>query len=594
MSPEALITIGIVAFTVALLIFTRIRPDLLLVAALVLIHLLGILDPAQALSGFSNPGMITVAALFVVAAGLRETGAVQSIAGRLLGQPRSLAHAQARVMLPVAGLSGFLNNTPLVAMLMPAITDWSRRHSLPASKLLIPLSYASILGGMCTLIGTSTNLVVNGLHVQAGHSPLGMFAITAIGVPCALAGLGYLLVFGRRLLPERGGMRELAADPREYAVEMVVEPGGPVDGKTIGEAGLRHLPGLYLLEVEHEGDVLPAIGPHFRLSAGDHLTFVGIVGSVADLQQIRGIRPATEQVFRLDSPRADRQLIEAVVSDSCPLVGRTIREGRFRTHYNAAVIAVARNGERLREKVGDVVLRPGDTLLLEARRAFADQHRDSRDFYLVSSMDEVRLPRHERSWISLSILAAMVIAAGTGWLTMLQAALLAAGLMIVTRCCRAPIAYQSVDWRLLVTIAAALGTSRAMQDTGAASGIAGWVIGAAGGRPWMVLAGIYALTAVFTELLTNNAAVALMYPIAAGAAADLGTGPMPFVFAIMIAGSSSFSTPIGYQTNLMVYGTGGYRFSDFLRIGLPLSVLVGIIALLAIHLAQPLGVGYDG
>ena len=352
--------------------------------------------------------------------------------------------------------------------------------------------------------------------------------------------------------------------------------------KTIEQAGLRHLPGLFLMEIDRRDQVIPAPSSSVVLQPGDRLVFAGVVESVVDLQKIRGLTPATSQVFKLDEPRTNRALVEAVVSDTCPMLGRSIREGRFRTSYNAAVIAVARSGERVQKKIGDIVLQPGDTLLLEARASFAEQHRNSRDFYLVSRIDDSAPPRHDRAATALAILAAMVTAAAFGWLSILNAAMLAAGGMIMTRCCSPSAALRAVDWQVLLAIGSAFGLGAALERSGAAATVATSLLGLAGDDALVALVVVYLLTMVFTELITNNAAAVLVFPIALQAARQLGVDAMPFVIAIMMAASASFSTPIGYQTNLMVYGPGGYRFSDFQRIGIPLNLLLFAVSILLI------------
>jgi di/tricarboxylate transporter len=588
MGWEAWFTIGVVAVCLGLLSSSRFAPDTILMAGLTLLLVGGILTPRQALAGLANEGMATVGVLYVVVTGLRETGAIGWISGSLLRRPHSLTGAQIRLMLPAAGLSAFLNNTPVVAMLIPAVQDWAKRYSLPVSRLLLPLSYASIVGGTCTLVGTSTNLVVNGLLLsETALEGLGMFDLAWIGVPVSVGVIVAVLVLGKALLPVRRPVISQLADAREYTVEMLVEPDSPLEGKSVEDAGLRQLPGMYLIEVDRGGRVLPAVSPHERLKGDDRLVFAGIVESVADLRRIRGLIPATDQVFKLDSPRHERCLVEAVVSDSFPLMGKTVREGRFRTLYNAAVIAVARNGERLRRKVGDIVLRAGDTLLLETRHSFLEQHRNSRDFLLISRLDDFRPPRHERAGVAVFIVFMMVLAVAAGWLSMLKAAMLAAGFMIITRCTSGSIARRAVDWQVLIVIAASLGIGTAMQASGAAHVIANAFISGSGDSPLMALGMVFVVTAVFTSVITNNAAAVLMFPIALASASRLGVSFMPFVITIMIAASASFATPIGYQTNLMVYGPGGYRFGDYLRIGVPLTVLVGVITILVVPRVWP-------
>ena len=574
MGLQAIFTVGLVLGLLGLLAFTRYSADILLLGGVTILLLAGILDPKQALAGLANEGMVTVGVLYVVITGLRDTGGVAWIVQRLFGRPKTLAGAQARMMAPVIGLSAFLNNTPVVAMLIPAVSDWAKRQRLSPSKLMIPLSYAAILGGTCSLIGTSTNLVVNGLLKESGLPGLSMFEIAWIGLPCALAGLTYMMTAGRLLLPERVPVIQQLDDPRQYTFEMLVKTGSPLVGKTIEGAGLRSLPGVYLAEIDRDGTVLAAVEPTERLRGEDRLIFAGVVDSVLDLQKIRGLEPATDQVFKLNSARHDRCLIEAVVGPECPLVNRSIREGRFRNTYNAVVIAVARAGERLKRKVGDIVLRPGDTLLLEALPNFVAQQRHSRDFLLVSPLEGSNPPRHGRAPIALAILAAMVLLVAFDIIGMLKAALLAAGLMVLTRCCSGREARRSVDWQVLLVIAASFALGTALETTGAAKSIAEGLIGLAGGHPWVTLAAVYGITMIFTELITNNAAAVLVFPIAIDTAHQLGVDVMPFAIAIMMAASASFSTPIGYQTNLMVYGPGGYRFTDYFRVGIPLNLIM--------------------
>lgn len=581
-SPDALLTAAVALAALGLLAFTRLGPDVVFVAALAALIVGGALSPSEALVGFANPGVATVAVLYVVVAGLRETGGVHWIARHLLGHGGTIRSGTMRITAPVTALSALLNNTPVVAMLIPAVREWSRSTGVPASKLMIPLSYAAILGGTCTLIGTSTNLVVDGLLRSSGMTGLGVLEIGRVGVPVALAGLAFLLTIGPRLLPDRQGARAVLDDPREYSVEMTVESGGPLVGSTIAEAGLRHLSGLYLAEIEREGEPIVAVAPQERLRGGDRLVFVGIVDSVVELQRVRGLRPAEKQVFALDGERSRRVLIEAVVSETSPVVGRTIRASGFRSRYGAVVIAMARSGKRVAQKLGDVTLRPGDTLLLEARPSFAERMRHARDFYLVSRVPDSHPFRFDRALTAATILVAMVALAALGWLTMFEAALLAAGAMLATRCLRVDTARAAIDWPVLIAIAAAFGLGAALERSGLAAATAGALTELAGPSPIANLAAVYVVTALFSALVTNNAAAVLVFPIGTGVAASLGVSPLPFAVAIMMAASASFATPMGYQTNLMVYGPGGYRFADFVRIGLPMTFLTAVVALLVI------------
>jgi di/tricarboxylate transporter len=577
---DAWITVAVVLGTLGVLIGTSLSSDVVLVAGLTVLMLSGVLSPDEALRGLANPALATVGVLYVVAAGVVNTGAVHAIGAILFGRPRSVSSAQLRIMLPVASVSGLMNSTPLVAMLVPVVEEWARRCRFSVSKLMLPLSYAAIFGGTLTLIGTSTNIVVYGLVLErTSLGSMGFFEIGAIGLPCAVAGIAYIVATQKWLLPERKSPLADFGDAREYAIEMLLDPTSPMIGKSIEEAGLRHLPGAFLAEIERGDSVLPAVAPTEKLQANDRLLFIGVVDSLTVLLRMRGLVPAPEQLFKLGAPRPERRLFEVVVSQSCPLIRRTIRDGRFRSRYNAVVLAVARDGARMHGKIGDIVLRAGDTLLLESGPNFLTQQRNSRDFLLVSEVQGAAIPRHEKSWVATGILLMMVLAASTGVLSMLEAGLLASGLMLFTGCLKISEARTSVDWSVLVVIGASLGIGQAVQTSGAATAMSQAWVGAAGNNPWLALAAVYILTSLFTEMITNNAAAVVIFPIAAATAESLGVSFWPFVVVIMMAASASFATPIGYQTNLMVYGPGGYRFADYLRIGVPLNILVGAITI---------------
>ncbi|MFW6049707.1 MAG: SLC13 family permease [Myxococcota bacterium] len=581
MGPEAWLTVGVTVGMVLVMALNVAGPDVVLLGGLTILLAAGVVSAEAAFDGFSNPAVLTIAALFVVAAGVRETGGLDFVGRRILGRPRSLTTGQLRMMLPVSGISAFLNNTPVVAMMVPLVTDWARRTGLSHSRLLMPLSYAAILGGVCTLIGTSTNLVVAGMALARDPGlRFGMFEIAWLGVPVLVVGTLYVLIASRWLLPDGGRSREMLANPREYTVLMRVEDESPIVGQAIEQAGLRHLPGLYLVEIERDGEVMPAVGPETRLHAQDRLLFAGIVDSVVDLRKIRGLVPATDQVEKLEG-RPQRCLVEAVVAAQSPLVGISVRETRFRTTYNAAIIAVHRHGERIRSKVGDIVLRAGDVLLLETERWFLRKHRHDRNFALLSEVEGSEPPKHDKAWIATLILVAMVAVNTATLLPLEVAALIAAGVMILTRCLTAEQGRRALDLRVLVAVAAAFGIGGALDESGAAGAIGAALVDVAVPfGPLGVLVAVYFTTALMTEIISNNAAAALMFPIAAAAARASGMELRPILLVLMIAASASFSTPIGYQTNLMVFGPGGYRYADFLRVGLPLQMLIGVLTVL--------------
>jgi len=599
--PDAWITAGVVGALVGGLIWGRIGADLIMLSGLAGLLLTGVLTVREAVQGFANPAVLTVGFLYVVAAGLKETGGMTMLTEKALGRPRTLTGAKLRLVGPVALTSAFVNNTPIVAMFLPILNGWARKHGLPSSRLFMPLSFAAILGGMCTLIGTSTNLIVQSLLADTiaaeeargegvvalqGLAPLGMFTLAIVGLPVAVVGMVYMLTAGRVLLREHEERVPLHESPREYTVSMRVEPGSPIVGKTVEEAGLRQLPGLFLSRIDRDGEEIAAVGPDQTIIEDDILIFVGVLDSVVDLQKIKGLTPMTGRAGEEHArPRHQARLIEVVVSNASPILSRSIRQAGFRARYDAVVIAVHRNGGRIEGKIGDIVLRAGDTLLLEAGPDFAKRFRDSRDFYLVNELPGVAAPRHRLAPVAIGVMAVMVLAISLMPAMAMAFALAGSLAMVATRCCTGPEARASVDWRVLLVIGAAFGLGAAIEKTGLASALARVLVDWAGGLgPMAVVGVIYLLTAVFTSLITNNAAAVLIFPIAIEAARDNGLPALPIAIVVAIAASAGFATPLGYQTNLMVMGPGGYTTKDFLRFGGPLTLLSGLIAVLAISL----------
>lgn len=583
MTAHAWLTAAVIAGMMAALASNRLGADLVMLGALAVLLVTGVIDPGQAFGGFANEGLLTVAFLYVVVAGLRQSGVVARVAARLLGRPATAFDAQLRLVGPVAALSAFVNNTPLVAVYLPLVSSLARRSSVAPSRLFLPLSYAAILGGVCTLIGTSTNVVVNGLILEynrggaGGLTPFGMFTLSPVGVPVALAGLAYMLLAGRRFLPDRAAAHARDDERRDYMVALRAEPGAAVVGLSLESAGLRHLSGLFLAHIERQHDVLRAVGPDEIVRADDVLVFVGVRASVVELHQIQGLVPVAWDAAA--GARHDHRLIEAVITPSSPMVGQTIRDGGFRTKYGGVIVAVHRHGERLAGKLGDIRLRAGDAVLIEAPPGFAARHEHSTAFHLVSGPEGPVLPRHDRAWLATAIFAGFVVLSATGWMATLTAAVLAAGAMLVLRCTDVTVARQTVDWPVLVVIGAGLGVGRAVEASGLAAAVADVVLGAtAGGGPVWLLAGVYALTWALTSVLSNTAAAVLVFPVALRAAQASGVAFEPLAMAIAIAASCEFTTPIGYQTNLMVQGPGGYRLGDYLRFGGPLTILCGVVA----------------
>ena len=584
-------TIAVVLVALAGMIREIAAPDLVLMAALVSLGVAGILSPAELFAGFANPVVPAIGALFAVSAALRQTGALDLALGRLLGGGRhSVRSGIARISAPVMALSAFLNNAPIVAMMTPGILDWARRNQLSPSRFLIPLSYASILGSITTIIGTSTNLTVAGLIIEAEMAPMTFFELLPVGLPICLAGMLYLVFVAPRLLPERlGPAEEVGERRREYVASMRVEPDCPLVGRSVESAGLRALPGLFLVEIDRGGRVITPVAPDVTIVAGDRLVFAGVVSTIVDLQRIRGLVPVPEEedVNGAGQP-IHHSMAEVVVSTSSPLVGSSIRDANFRTVYDGAVIGVHRNGERVPGKIGKIVLRPGDTLLIQCAPGFLRAHRNSPDFYLVSELETGGRPRYDRAWLALAILVAMVACVAAKVLPISIASFVAAGTLVLTRCLTGPQARASIDWSILIVIGAGLGIATAMVKTGAAAAAAGLVVAATGDvGPIAALVIIYGSCLLMAELLHHNAAVAIMFPIAVATAERVGADPRGFVMAVAVAGCCAFASPVTYQTHLIVYGPGGYRFTDFIRVGLPLDLAAGALALLIIPSVWP-------
>ncbi len=590
LAHQAAITLA----TVLVLLFAMLRniapPDVLFIGATSMFALLGIITPEQAFAGFANPGMLTVAFLFVVVAGLRETGMLDWVGRKVIGSVSTEKSMLSRLAFVIIPMSAFLNNTPIVAMFVPVVMDWCRRNKVSPSKVLIPLSYLTILGGTCTLIGTSTNLVVDGLMVQNNLPGMTLLELGKVGVPYAIIGFLYLYFFGSKLLPERKELLEQLSDARrEYLVEMLVQPGCRLNGQTVEKAGLRQLPGLFLIEIDRGGETLGPVKPEDLIYAEDRLVFTGVVSSIIELEKIQGLVPVADPGYEV-SPKArrSRRLCEVVISHTSPLVGKTIREAQFRDVYGAAVVAVHRSGKRLEQKIGEISVEPGDTLLLQTPPTFTQQYRHDPAFYLVSSVADWRPVRHENSWLSLIIFLGLIVLMTTNAVPIVVSTAVAAVLMVATRCLSTIEARRSLEWQTLLTIGAAFGVGSALQSSGAAKLIADNIFGLIQDfGPIAALIAIYVLGSLVTEVITNNAAAVLIFPFCLETAKLYNVDPRPFMIALTLAASASFMTPIGYQTNMMVYGPGGYKFSDFVKVGGILNFLLAIVAMILIPIFWP-------
>jgi di/tricarboxylate transporter len=589
MGAGAWITLLVLSALVAVLFTDRAPPAPSVLVATLTLLLAGVITPEQAFAGFSNEAPIIIASLLIVARAVDVAGIMQPIVARLFRGAQSSTGILARLLFPLAGISAFVNNTTLVAMTIPAVVDISARRGLPASRFLMPVSYAAILGGVVTAIGTSTNLTVSGLLTEAGMRPLGLFEPTAVGLPVAAAGVVALILLAPRVLPDRdpvGGT--LSEVGRDFTVSMRVLSGGEADGVSVSDAGLRRLKGVFLVEIERDGRSIAPVAPDEQLQGDDLLTFVGRVDDVVDLQRVRGLHSA--QARQIGSLAGSvHAFYEVVVGAGGDLVGQTLKQVDFRARYDAAVIAIHRAGHRIHAKLGDVPLRVGDTLLLLADPAFRRRWRDRPDFLVIAPLSGISPRQPRRAWLVAAVGVLFVLATGSGMVPILQASIAAAMVVVVTRVLTLRQARDAVDLNIIVLIAAAFGLGAAVSSSGLAQILANGLVTAMSPiGPIGALAGIMIATILLTELVSHNAAAALMFPIGLAAAAGIGADPRPFVIAIMLGASLSFLSPLGYQTNLMVYGLGGYRFTDFARVGVPLNLVTITVSLILIPIMFPM------
>ena len=573
MSVDGWITLAVLAAMVFGLVRGLVSPPTGVLGATAILYVLGVTTASEAFSGFANTAPITVAGLYVIAGAVEKTGALQPVVSRLLAEPKAVRLDLARLVIPSAMGSSFLANTPIVAMLTPAVTRWADEKGRSASTFLIPLSYATIFGGAVTAIGTSTNLVASGLLEESGRGALGLFELAKIGLPLAVLGIVMIVVLAPIVLPERRRPRKAEAG-RSFTVRMMVEEAGEVDGVSVTEAGLRELSGVYLVEIERPGRTIAPVPPTQTLRGGDTLVFAGSVDNIVDLQGIAGLTAAESDA--LDELNADRDVafFEVVVGPSSPLAGRTPAAVGFRQRYGGAILAVHRSGEQLAGRLGSLRLQTGDTLLVVAEKGFRTRWRDSGEFLLVSRLDaEMPLPSRKSLW-ALASIALVVVLPLLGLLSVTRSTILAAILLVGAGVLRPREARDAVDVNVVLMIGGAFGLGQAVSSSGLADRISDALLGSIGSAgTFGAVVGVVLTTMVLTELITNAAAVALVFPIAIDIAERSGLDPRLMVMGAAVAGSASFLTPVGYQTNTMVYGPGGYRFTDYLRLGVPLSLL---------------------
>ena len=569
---NAWITILTVFVLFSVLLFTKLRTDIAFLGAIAILYVSGVLDAKEAFSGFSSTSVVVIGVLFVVVAGLTHTGVLQWIVKYLLGQPTSYTKAIIRMMLPVAGLSSFLSNTTVVALFVNIVKIWSKKLGVSPSKLLIPLSYASGMGGVCTLIGTPPNLIISGLYAESTGQAMNVFATTISGLFCLMVGVFSIIVM-RKLLPDRKAPETAFESTSDYTVELLVPSDNPYIGKSIKEAGLSHVRGGSLIEIIHYDEVISPVSDDEIVMGGDRLIYAGQIDEILDLKLSHGLVNADHHVFTMSEVDTNRRLHTAYVTFGSKLINTSLGETTFERDNNMTLVAVARRGMRISEAPRQVVLQAGDTLLFECPpRINVNAEKFTSQLHFFDSAELPNIGR--KTQISTIIMIAMVVLSALNVLPLLQCAFLAAIAMLLTRCCNVDQAMKAINWEILMVFAGSVVLGLAIQKTGIAERLAAGILDVCGTNPIVVMTAICLVGTFITEFISNTAAGAMFFPIMYNAAEQLGYEPYPFMIALMISVSSSFATPIGSPTHTLVYGPGGYRFSDFMRIGLLMNLII--------------------
>lgn len=597
MTAQGFLVLAVIVLMVMALVKEVMRPGLILFSAIIFLMILGSIDAGEALAGFSNKGMMTVAILFVVSEGIKQSGALNKLATTFLPKRRgNIRLLFFRLMFPISFMSAFLNNTPIVIIFAPIVKKWAENLNLSSQKFLIPLSYATILGGVCTLIGTSTNLVVHGLMLDNGFQGFSMFELGLVGVPLAFTGYIYMSYVGVHLLPGvKNFIRRPLSDQKDYYYELLVPAESSLVGQVLKNGRVKDLRGFDIIQIERDGAKLEGKTPGLTIEGKDHLLVAGKSDGLDMIKDLSSVKLKGLDLLKDQIKTADLKQYEAVLAPRFPGIGKTIVEFNFFDHYQAVIVAVHRNGERITSNLRSLKLKEGDNLVLLTTDRFIKNWGDSKIFYLTTYIgDHDQSIGKAKKWMALSILVLMIAGAtATDYLPkfenvkadMFFFSAVAAMLMIWLKIVPHQKYTKAISWDLLITIACSFGISKALQNSGTADWIAHAAINfAKSWGPIGVLASIYLLTNIFTEVITNNAAAAISFPIAMAAAHQMGVDPKPFFVAICIAASASFTTPIGYQTNLIVQGIGNYRFKDFVKVGLPLNILIFIVSMLLIPL----------
>jgi di/tricarboxylate transporter len=583
LTPSVILIFVTIVFLLSSLYLNWFRPTISFFIAIVVLVLGGILSPTEALMGFANEQLAVIVMLLIISDMFRKSSVVNVVFNKLFNAGQSIGKFKLSMMVAVASFSAFFNNTPLVAMMMPYVNSWSQEKGVSPSQLLIPLSYAAILGGCVTLIGTSTNLIVNGMAIELGLPALSIFDYTAVGLPMLLIGVAYLFFFGKKLLPHyEENKSEEKQSKREYFVETVIKRGSSLINSSVEGAGFRNLSGLYLVEVIRQSRSISPITPDFIFEEEDTLIFAGETDVVKEIKRTELGLTLPKVVERMVDKHSSTN--EIVISYNSSLIGKVVKETDFRARFDAAIVAIHRNGERLSGKIGDMVLRAGDVLLVFSGTDFLARTKNNQAFYILTHKEKPEDASVVKVLaVFLALIAAIAVATFTSTPLIIGLGLvLLLGIML--KIMPSNEIRKGLDFDLIVLIAFGLAFGKGMINSGASLFLADTFLTlSAYFSPVFFLMFIFLVTNLLAAYITNKAAVAILFPISIAMAMELGVNPLPFILIVSFGAAANFITPIGYQTNLMVYGPGGYSFKDFLRIGWPLTIIYMVLSALILN-----------
>jgi di/tricarboxylate transporter len=601
-TSDIALMLTILGIAILLFIVNWLRVDIVALLILLALILTGLITPAEAFAGFSSPAVITVWAIFIVSGGLFHTGVANLVGDRLLKLAgKSLSRLTGLIMAAVGLMSGVMNNVGATAVLLPAVVSIARKARTNPSRLLMPLAFGSLLGGMTTLIGTPPNILVSDALRIAGLEPFSLFDFAPVGLAAMLAGTAYMLLVGQRLLPDRDPFERLAAaeGPEVDLIDFYrlgerlfrarIPHGSPLIGKTLAESGLRQNFELSVIGIERRSDTLLGVDKDTILRRGDILLIEGMLDNLVWAEATGQVEVQPEVGIQdRDLQSGAIAITEVILSPHARLVGKTLSEIQFREKYRQSVLAILRDGRPRRTGLADLPLRFGDTLLVQGTRQNVRMLQREPDFVVLDAGEEDGIQRPGKAPLAAGLLLVMLVPVIAGWLPIAAAALLAGILMVLTGCLTMDEAYQSIEWQAVFLVAGTLPLGIAMEKTGTAQFLSGLMVGAVGDLgPTGLLIGFYALTNLLTQFMSNAASTVLIAPIAIGAARHVGVDPHSLLMTVAIAASAGFLTPVAHQSNVLVMNPGGYRFGDYLKVGLPLSLLVLLVLLLVLPLVWP-------